>query len=138
MPAGLMTVAAPTLIPPEPDLARMRRDRTARIHAAMREQGLDALILLGNTNVVYATGAIWPLADSGRANFEQPVAVVLIDDEWPHLFSPMREDEQLCGSKGQHRPVWDHGGCRWNRYGRRGVTYVRQQGFVRWAAIGWL
>jgi Xaa-Pro aminopeptidase len=95
MPAGLMTVAAPTLIPPEPDLARMRRDRMARIHAAMREQGLDALILLGNTNVVYATGAIWPLADSGRANFEQPVAVVLVDDEWPHLFSPMREDEKF-------------------------------------------
>ena len=61
----------------------------------MRDQGLDALVLLGNTNVVYATGAIWPLADSGRANFEQPVAVVLVDDEWPHLFSPMREDEQL-------------------------------------------
>ena len=63
--------------------------------ALMREQGLDALVLLGNTNVVYATGAIWPLADSGRANFEQPVAVVLADDEWPHLFSPMREDDGL-------------------------------------------
>ena len=95
MPAGLMTVAAPTLIPPKPDLSRMRRERMARIHAAMREQGLDALVLLGNTNVVYATGAIWPLADSGRANFEQPVALVLVDDEWPHLFSPMREDEQF-------------------------------------------
>ena len=54
----------------------------------MREQGHDALVLLGNTNVVYATGAVWPLADSGRANFEQPVAVVLVDDEWPHLFLP--------------------------------------------------
>ncbi len=95
MSAGLMTVAAPTLIPPKPDLARMRRERMARIQAAMRELGLDALVLLGNTNVVYATGAIWPLADSGRANFEQPVAVVQVDDEWPHLFSPMREDEQF-------------------------------------------
>src|SRR3984957_13836349 len=95
MPAGLMAVAPPTLIPPQPDLARMRRERMARIHAAMREQGLDALVLLGNTNVVYATGAIWPLADSGRANFEQPVALVLVDDEWPHLFSPMREDDRL-------------------------------------------
>ena len=61
----------------------------------MREQGLDALVLLGNTNVAYATGAIWPLADSGRANFEQPVAVVLADDDWPHLFTPMREDDRL-------------------------------------------
>ena len=73
----------------------MRRERMGRMQAAMRDQGLDALVLLGNTNVVYATGAIWPLADSGRANFEQPVAVVLVDDEWPHLFSPMREDEQF-------------------------------------------
>jgi Xaa-Pro aminopeptidase len=95
MPAGLMAQAPPSLIPPKPDLARMRRERMGRMQAAMRDQGLDALVLLGNTNVVYATGAIWPLADSGRANFEQPVAVVLVDDEWPHLFSPMREDEQL-------------------------------------------
>ena len=64
----------------------------------MGEQGLERVVLLGNTNVVYATGAIWPLADSGRANFEQPVAVVLVDDEWPHLFSPMREDEQFLTS----------------------------------------
>jgi len=73
----------------------MRRDRVERIRTLMREQGLDALVLLGNTNVVYATGAIWPLADSGRANFEQPVAVVLADDAWPHLFSPLREDDRL-------------------------------------------
>ena len=95
MPAGLMASVTPTLIPATPDLARMRRERMGRVHAAMREQGLDALVLLGNTNVVYATGAIWPLADSGRANFEQPVALVLAEDEWPHLFSPMREDDRL-------------------------------------------
>ena len=63
--------------------------------AIMRQQGLDALVLLGNTNVAYATGAIWPLGDSGRANFEQPVAVVLADDEWPHLFTPVREDDRV-------------------------------------------
>jgi Xaa-Pro aminopeptidase len=73
----------------------MHRERLCRVRAVMREQGLDALVLLGNTNVAYATGAIWPLADSGRANFEQPVALVLGEDEWPHLFSPMREDDQL-------------------------------------------
>jgi Xaa-Pro aminopeptidase len=73
----------------------MRRERSERVRASMREQGIDALILLGNTQVVYATGAIWPLADSGRANFEQPVAVVLADDEWPHLFSPVRDDDRL-------------------------------------------
>ena len=73
----------------------MQRERMERVRGADARQGLDALVLLGNTNVVYATGAIWPLADSGRANFEQPVAVVLVDDEWPHLFSPMREDDAL-------------------------------------------
>jgi Xaa-Pro aminopeptidase len=75
----------------------------------MREQGLDALVLLGNTNVAYATGAIWPLADSGRADFEQPVAVVLMDDQWPHLFSPVREDDRIDGevpSDHLHGPVY--------------------------------
>jgi Xaa-Pro aminopeptidase len=95
MAAGLMASAAPTRIPEKPDFARMQRERMDRMRGIMEQQGLDALVLLGNTNVAYATGAIWPLADSGRANFEQPVAVVLGDDEWPHLFTPMREDDRL-------------------------------------------
>jgi Xaa-Pro aminopeptidase len=95
MPAGLMASAGPTTIPAKPDLDRMRRQRRDRLRDVMREQGIDALVLLGNTNVVYATGAIWPLADSGRSNFEQPVAVVLADDELPHFFSPVHEDDRL-------------------------------------------
>jgi Xaa-Pro aminopeptidase len=94
-PAGLMASVTPTRIPEAADVRRMQRDRLARVRGLMRERGIDALVLLGNTNVVYATGAIWPLADSGRANFEQPVAVVVADDEWPHLFSPVREDDRL-------------------------------------------
>jgi Xaa-Pro aminopeptidase len=35
------------------------------------------------------------LSDGGRTNFEQPVAVVLADDELPHLFSPVRTDDRL-------------------------------------------
>jgi Xaa-Pro aminopeptidase len=87
----------------------MHRERMQRVRAVMREQRLDVLVLLGNTNVAYATGAIWPLADSGRANFEQPVAVVVADDEWPHLFSPVREDERLqteLPSDHLHGPVY--------------------------------
>lgn len=109
MPAGLMASAPPTRIPQRADFARMHRERMERVRTIMREQGLDALVLLGNTNVAYATGAIWPLADSGRANFEQPVAVVLVDDEWPHLFSPMREDDRLrmeLPSDHIHGPVY--------------------------------
>lgn len=94
MAAGLMAVAAPPALP-SPDRARMQRDRGERLREAMREQGLDALVLLGNTNVMYATGAVWPFADSGRANFELPVAVVLVDDDAPHLFWPARLDDRL-------------------------------------------
>jgi Xaa-Pro aminopeptidase len=90
-----MATAPPTTIPPTADLGRMQRERMARLRGLMEEQGLDALVLLGNTHVAYATGAIWPLADSGRANVEQPVAVVLAGDEWPHLFTPARHDEHL-------------------------------------------
>ena len=39
----------------------MRRDRGARLRAAMADKGLDALVLLGNANVSYATGL-----DAGR------------------------------------------------------------------------
>ena len=95
MPAGLMASTPSTRIPPNADLARMHRERAERVRHVMGDQGVDALVLMGNTNVAYATGAVWPLADSGRAGFEQPVAVVLADDEWPHLFSPVREDDRL-------------------------------------------
>lgn len=90
-----MTSGPPSRIPATPDLTRMHHERMARVRALMAEQALDALVLLGNTNVVYVTGAVWPLADSGRANFEQPVAVVLAHDDQPHLFSPVREDDRL-------------------------------------------
>jgi Xaa-Pro aminopeptidase len=94
MAVGLMT-APPAGIPATPDRGRMQRERLDRLRALLRGQGIDALVLLGNTHVVYATGAIWPLADAGRANFEQPVAVVLAHDEWPHLFSHARDDVDL-------------------------------------------
>ncbi|BBZ32606.1 M24 family metallopeptidase [Mycolicibacterium confluentis] len=78
-------------IPEEPDLNRLRRDVGERLHAAMADQGVDALVLLGNSNVMYATGISWPLADAGLSHVERPVAVVLADDEHPHLFLPFRE-----------------------------------------------
>jgi Xaa-Pro dipeptidase len=77
-------------IPDEPDWARMRSETGARIRTAMSEQGVDALILLMNGYVGYATGASWPLLDAGLSHVERPVAVVLVDDEHPHLFMPFR------------------------------------------------
>ncbi len=79
-------------LPSPPDLVRMRRDRGARLRSVMADKGVDALILLGNANVSYAAGATWPLSDAGRGNVERPVAVVLADDEMPHLFTPFTAD----------------------------------------------
>src|ERR1700742_4641889 len=78
-------------IPGLPDRGRMYREIGVRLRDAMREKGVDALVLLGNGNVVYATGASWPLLDAGLSHVERPVAVVLADDEHPHLYMPFRE-----------------------------------------------
>jgi Xaa-Pro dipeptidase len=77
-------------IPDEPDRARMRSETGARLKSAMADHGVDALILLMNGYVGYATGASWPLLDAGLSHVERPVAVVLADDEYPHLFMPLR------------------------------------------------
>ncbi|WP_082958831.1 Xaa-Pro peptidase family protein [Mycobacterium sp. E3198] len=68
----------------------MRRETGTRLRAAMADRGVDALILLGNSAVVYATGTSWPLGDAGMSYVERPVAVVVAGDEWPHLFLPFR------------------------------------------------
>jgi Xaa-Pro dipeptidase len=83
------------VIPETPDLSRMRRETGARLRSAMAGRGVDAMILLGNNAVVYATGTSWPLGDAGLSYVERPVAVVLADDEWPHLFLPFREGASL-------------------------------------------
>jgi Xaa-Pro aminopeptidase len=80
-----------TMIAAGPDLVRMRRDCSARLRSAMAGDGVDALVLLGNSNVAYATGASWRLIDSGMSHVERPVAVVLASDEWPHLFRASRD-----------------------------------------------
>jgi Xaa-Pro dipeptidase len=79
------------VIPDEPDRARMHRDTSARLRSAMAEHGVDALILLMNDNVVYSTGASWPVLDAGLSHVERPVAIVVSGDEHPHLFIPFRQ-----------------------------------------------
>jgi Xaa-Pro aminopeptidase len=78
-------------IPDVPDRARMYLECGARLRDSMREKGVDALVLLGNGNVVYATGASWPLLDAGLSHVERPVAIVLADDDHPHLYMPFAE-----------------------------------------------
>lgn len=69
------------------DLARMRRDRRARLHDAMTAAGVDTLLLCGQANVTYATGQRVPAADHMRAAWWRSVAIVHADDEWPHLYT---------------------------------------------------
>jgi len=97
------------VIPETPDLTRMRRETGARLRSAMAERGVDALILLGNSAVVYATGTSWPLGDAGLSYVERPVAVVVAEDEWPHLFLPFREGasyESELPADHLHGPVY--------------------------------
>ncbi len=99
----------PAVIPESPDLSRMRRATGARLRSAMADRGVDALILLGNNAVVYATGTSWPLGDAGLSYVERPVAVVVGDDEWPHLFLPFREgaaQESELPADHVHGPVY--------------------------------
>lgn len=96
-------------IPETPHLTRMRRETGARLRAAMADRGVDAMILLGNNAVVYATGTSWPLGDAGLSYVERPVAVVVADDEWPHLFLPFREgaaQESDLPADHLHGPVY--------------------------------
>jgi Xaa-Pro aminopeptidase len=74
----------------------------------MADQGIDALLLLGNSNVSYATGATWPLADAGRAHIHRPVALIVAGDYTPHLFTPFALDGAELGLDGDHRhgPVY--------------------------------
>lgn len=97
------------IIPDQPDMTRMRRETGARLRAAMAERGIDAMILLENNAVGYATGTSWPLGDAGLSHVERPVALVLVDDEWPHLFLPFREgasSESELPSDHLHGPVY--------------------------------
>ncbi|EUA51200.1 creatinase/Prolidase N-terminal domain protein [Mycobacterium xenopi 3993] len=108
-------------IPETPDLARMRHETGARLRAAMSERGVDALILLGNNNVVYATGVSWPLGDAGLSYVERPVAVVIADDPWPHLFLPFREAPRR--SRGCP-PITCTAPCTWNSTRASSISLV--------------
>ena len=73
------------------DLARMRRERFDKVQAAMADASIDTLLLCGQNNVSYATGARVPASDHVRASWWRAVAVVLCDDPWPHLYTEFPE-----------------------------------------------
>ncbi len=75
----------------ELDLARLRRDRVAKLAAAMTAVGVDTLVLCGQQNVSYATGARMPASDHMRASWWRSVAVFERGAPWPHLYTDFPE-----------------------------------------------
>jgi Xaa-Pro aminopeptidase len=71
----------------ELDLARMRAERHARLVAAMHDHDVDALLLLGQSNVVYATGLKVPAAEMNQSLHRRAVALVTADGEPPHVWT---------------------------------------------------
>ena len=74
------------MIPDRPDLARMRADRRAKLTDALAATDAAAAVLVGTTNVRWATGARVVAADQGRAARARNV-VVALPGEAPHLFT---------------------------------------------------
>ncbi len=74
-----------------PDIPRMRRERFARLQEQLDAQGVDGLVLLGSSSVVYATGAAEPGQDGDRAALFRTVAVVVKGDSAPHLYTIYRD-----------------------------------------------
>jgi Xaa-Pro aminopeptidase len=91
----------------ELDLARMRRERVAKIQAGMERDGLDALYLLTSGNVLYAGGAWMLAADNGRAAFERTTTLIVRGDDDPHVFTPYPEGAPPELPRDHlHAPMW--------------------------------
>lgn len=82
------STVAGTPVPGSPDLGRMHGERVAKLRAGMERNGVEALLLLGTSNVCYATGALAPASDGSRALIARPVALMTGDGDAPHLFTP--------------------------------------------------
>jgi Xaa-Pro dipeptidase len=75
---------APEIVDP----ARMRRERRERLVAEMARREVPALLLLGRAAVQYATGASWHASDASYVHQSPTFALVSLDDDLPHLFTP--------------------------------------------------
>lgn len=74
-----------------PDLARMRRERTARLRGQMESQGLDALLLLGVGNGRFAAGVRPMPADAARCIHQRTAVLLPPGGDPPHVFTPLPE-----------------------------------------------
>ena len=73
-----------------PDLVRMRAERWRRLADALREEGLDGLVLVGPSNQEYA-GVARPVAEAMRMHYEPVVVLVPAGGEPPHVFTATAE-----------------------------------------------
>jgi len=73
------------------DRARLVRERHTRLLGALADQGLDVLVLLGQGNVNYATGARLPDADQAQALHRRAVAMVTADGSPPVVWTSAPE-----------------------------------------------
>jgi Xaa-Pro dipeptidase len=65
----------------------MRAERIAKLAGALTGSDASAAVLIGTTNVRWATGARVVAAESGRAARGRNVAVMVNGDRTPHLFT---------------------------------------------------
>jgi len=94
------------------DLERMRRERHGRLVSAMHDANIDALLLLGQSNVGYATGVRVPSADQARAIHRRAIAVVTADGDAPHVWTWYPERAQGVAPDHLHAGVsleWEAG-----------------------------
>lgn len=81
-----------TLLEVPVDHGRLCRERRRRLARAFATEDAEALVLLGQANVAYATGAPLLQADAARGAVERAVAMWVAGDDWPHLFTPWPDD----------------------------------------------
>jgi Xaa-Pro aminopeptidase len=65
----------------------MRADRRSKLSEALARKDAAAVVLLGTTNVRWATGARVVAAENGRAARSRNVAILVSGDAVPHLFT---------------------------------------------------
>jgi Xaa-Pro aminopeptidase len=66
----------------------MRREKHARITAAMEQDGIEALWLMGPGNIRYLIGSAVLPADAARSALQPAALLILRDQAEPHLFTP--------------------------------------------------
>src|SRR3954470_408317 len=74
-----------TVIPDAPDLARMRADRRGKLHDALARKDASTAVLVGTTNVRWATGARVVAAAQAGSPGARNVVFLTAGDPVPHL-----------------------------------------------------